>query len=76
MKNAVECDQSCFQSRPVQKYERRGLQSTEVAFLLLTQRPQVQFSVFPKIYLNVAEIYQWRWLEERGQRLENRSSTS
>ena len=25
----------------------------------------------PKNYFDVAEIYQWRWLEECGQRLEN-----
>ena len=31
-----------------------GLQSTEVAFLPLTQRPWVQFSAFPKIYFEVA----------------------
>ena len=40
-------------------------------FLLLTQRPRVWFSTLPKTYFDVAEIYQWRWLEESGQRLEN-----
>ena len=48
-----------------------GLQSTEVAFLPLTQRPWVHFLAFPKIYFGVAEIYQWHWFEESGQRLEN-----
>ena len=38
---------------------------TEVAFLLLTQQPRVQFS-FP-----FAELYRRCWLEESGQRLEN-----
>ena len=48
-----------------------GLFSTEVAFLLLTQQPQVRFPALPKIYINVAVTYQQRWLEENGQRLEN-----
>ena len=26
---------------------------------------------FPKIYFDVVEIYQWHWLEESRQRLEN-----
>ena len=43
-----------------------GLHSTEVAFLLLTQRPRVQFSAFP-----FAEINRRFWIEESGQRLEN-----
>ena len=42
-----------------------------VAFLPLTQRPWVQFSAFPKIYFEVAEIYQVRGFEEGGQKLEN-----
>ena len=44
----------------------RGLHGT-----LLTQKPRVRFSAFTKIYLDVAEIYRWRWLEESGQRLDN-----
>ena len=48
------------------------LQSTVVAFLLLTQQPQIRFSAFPqKSYFDVAEIYQYPWLEESGQRLKN-----
>ena len=42
------------------------LRSTEVAFLVLTLQPQVLFSVIPKIYFDVAEIYQRCWLEESG----------
>ena len=38
------------------------LHSTEVAFLLLTQRPRVWFLAFPKINFYVAEIYRWRLL--------------
>ena len=49
----------------------RGLHSAEVAFLLLTQRPQVQFLAFLKIGFNVGEIFRWHWLEEGEQRLEN-----
>ena len=41
------------------------------AMVLKGQRPQVRFSAFPRIYFNTAEIYQWPWLEESGQRLEN-----
>ena len=52
-----------------------GLHSTEVGFLLSTQQPQVRISVFPKIYFDVAEIYQRPWLEESGQRLENVDQT-
>ena len=48
---------------------------TEVAFLLLTQRPPVRFSAFLKIYFNVAEIYRQRWLLKSGQRLENFDQT-
>ena len=48
-----------------------GLHSSEVAFLLLTQQPQVRFSAFQKIDFDVAEIYCWCWLEEKGQWLEN-----
>ena len=33
-----------------------GLHSTDVAFLLFTQQPQVRFSVFSKNYLDVAEM--------------------
>ena len=52
-----------------------GLHSTEVAFLLLTQQPQVRFSAFLKIYFDVTEIYQWCWLEKSGQMLENVDQT-
>ena len=52
-----------------------GLRSTEVAFLLLTQRPWDQFSAFLNICIDVAEIYWRRWLEESGQRLENDDQT-
>ena len=48
-----------------------GLHSAEVAFLLLKQRPWVPFLAFLIIYFNFAEVNQWRWLEESGQRLEN-----
>lgn len=48
-----------------------GLHITEIAFLLFTQPPPVNFSAFPNIYLNVAEIYRQGWLEESAQRLEN-----
>ena len=48
-----------------------GLHTTDVAFLLLTQWPWVQFSAFPKHYFDVAQIYQRWWWEESGQRLEN-----
>ena len=54
---------------------RGELHSTEFAFLLLTQWLPVQFSAFPKIVFDVAEIYWWRWLEESGQRLENDDRT-
>ena len=47
------------------------LHSTEVGFLILSQWPRVRFLALPKIYFDVGEIYQWRWLEESGQRLEN-----
>ena len=39
--------------------------------MLLTQQLCVEFLTFLKIYCDVAEIYQWRWLEESGQKLEN-----
>ena len=48
-----------------------GLHSTEVAFLLLTQRPWVRFSAFPKIHFAVSEIYQWHKLKESVQRFQN-----
>ena len=48
-----------------------GLLGTEVAFLLLNHQPQVWFSAFLKISFNAAEIYQLRWLEEIGLRLDN-----
>ena len=48
-----------------------GLYNTEVAFLLLTQKPQVRFSAFPKLYLDIADIYRRRWFEKSGQSLEN-----
>ena len=44
----------------------RGLHSTEVAFLPLTQRPWVPILAFPKIYYHVNIIYQWHWLEKSG----------
>ena len=47
-----------------------GLRSTDVAFLLLTQQPQVWFLVFPKIYFDVAQIYWWRWLKVSGQTID------
>ena len=47
------------------------LQSTEEAFLLLTQQCRARFLSFPKSYFDVADIYRRRWLEERGHRLEN-----
>ena len=53
----------------------RGLYSTEVAFLLLTQQPWALFSVFQKISFDVAEVYQWRWLEKSGLWLENDNPT-
>ena len=43
--------------------------------MLLTQWSQVRLSAFLKIYIGVAEIYRYRWLEESGQRLENVDST-
>ena len=52
-----------------------GLQSTEVAYLLLTQQPRVQFPAFQKKLrgkiIKVAEVNQRHWLEESGQWLEN-----
>ena len=42
----------------------RGLHSTELAFLLLTQWTWVLFSAFPRNYFDVAEIYRQCWLEE------------
>ena len=49
-----------------------GLQSTEVVFLLITQRPPVFFLATPKIEIDLdTEIYRQRWLEGSGQRLEN-----
>ena len=48
-----------------------GRHSTDAAFLLLTQWPRVRFSALLKIYFNDAEIYQQRWLEDSGPRLEN-----
>ena len=53
----------------------RWLQSTEVAYLLLTQQPQIRLPVFQKMFrgniIDVAEVNQRRWLEESGQWLEN-----
>ena len=49
---------------------RRGLQSTEVPFLLLTQRHGAWFLAFPKIHLDVAKIYRQFRKEESGQRLD------
>ena len=47
---------------------RRWVHSTEVALWLLTQRPWVQFSAFPKTSFDVAETYWRHWLEESDQR--------
>ena len=47
-----------------------GVHSSEVANLLLTQQPPVRFPGFPK-FIDVAEVNQWRWLQESGQWLEN-----
>ena len=44
----------------------RGLHSIEVAFLLLTQLPRVQFSAFLKFCFNVTKFSRWHWLEESG----------
>ena len=43
-----------------------GVHSKEEAFFLLTQRPQVWFSTFPKKYFDFAEIYWQCWIEESG----------
>ena len=60
-------------SRRMTKFQvmKGGLHSTQVAFLLLTQQPRVQFLAFPKIYFDVAEIYRQYWLEESRQSFEN-----
>ena len=47
------------------------MHSAGVVFWLLILWSLVRFLAFPKIYSNIAEIYQWSWLEESGQRLEN-----
>ena len=60
-----------FQSKNKSKQIQKGLHSTEVALLLLTQQPRVQFSTFMKVYFHVAKIYRQRRLEEIGQRLGN-----
>ena len=56
-----------------------GLHSTEVAYLHLTQQPQVCFPAFSKNFrgkiIDVAEANQQRWLEESGQWLENVDQT-
>ena len=52
-------------------HDASEVHSTEVAFLLLVQRPCVCFSAFPKMYCDVAEIYRRRWLGESGLRFEN-----
>ena len=39
--------------------------------MLLIQQTQVQLAVVPKIYTEVADINQWRWLEGSGQRLDD-----
>ena len=43
-----------------------------LVFLLLTQQPRVRFSAFPeKLFRScLFEIYQWRWIEKTGQKLE------
>ena len=55
------------------------LHTTEVAYLLLTQQPRVWFPAYPKKFRGkirgVAEVNQWRWLEESEQWLENVDQT-
>ena len=47
-----------FKQRVKEKESRNGgLHSAEVAFLLLTQQPQVWMLAFPKIYFDVAVIH-------------------
>ena len=47
------------------KAKLRGLHSTEVAYLLLSQQPQVWFSAFLRLFsLDIAEIYLRHWLEQ------------
>ena len=75
-KKSLESNSKLNQIDPFLKFQTNycqlgGLHCSEVAFLLLTQQAQVQFSAFPKIYFDVAEIYQQRCLEESGQRHEN-----
>ena len=52
-----------------------GLHSTKVSHLLLTQQPgfdsQHSRIFFRGKIIDVAEVNQWRWLEESGQWLEN-----
>ena len=43
-----------------------GLHSTEVAYLLLTQKPRVRFPGFRGKIIIVAEVNQRRWLEDGG----------
>ena len=53
----------------------RGMHSTEVVYLLLTQKPQVRIPAFPIFFsgnfFKVTEVNQQRWWEESGQWLEN-----
>ena len=49
-----------------------GLHRPEVACFCFSPRgPTIDYRYSQKNYFDVAEIYQWRWLEECGQRLEN-----
>ena len=49
-----------------------GLHRPEVACFCFSPRgPTIDYRYSQKNYFDVAEIYQWRWLEESGQRLEN-----
>ena len=60
--------------RNTETFQKQGRYRAEVAFALFIQLLRVQFSMFPNFLNNdvdVAEFYQWRWLEESGQRLEN-----
>ena len=62
-------------NKKFQREAGRGLNSTEVANLFLTQQPRVQIPAFPpkieRKIIDVAEVNQRRWLEESGQWLEN-----
>ena len=62
--------------QPRQKsYFPWGLHSTEVAFLLLTQRSQVLILAFPIISLMLLLFINLRWLGKSRWRLENADQT-